>query len=164
MAGLDRFSALRVGWLARSLALIAVAAGLLVAMDRPADARVRFGIGIGFPLFGWHHPRYYAPPPPPIYYAPPPVYYPPPATYYAPPPTYYPPPAAYYPPPARPYYPAPGYASMLPPDALPASPMYQGPGGQTCREYSTTVYISGRPQPSYGTACLQPDGTWRLVN
>ncbi len=57
------------------------------------------------------------------------------------------PPAYYYPPPV--YYPPPGDAQAQ---------------GQTCREYQSTTMIDGRPQPTYGTACLQPDGTWRIVN
>jgi surface antigen len=32
-----------------------------------------------------------------------------------------------------------------------------------CREYSQTVRIGNQVQESYGTACLQPDGTWRIV-
>ncbi|PCJ95700.1 MAG: hypothetical protein COA52_03510 [Hyphomicrobiales bacterium] len=30
-----------------------------------------------------------------------------------------------------------------------------------CREYSHTIYIDGRPETAKGTACRQPDGTWR---
>lgn len=30
-----------------------------------------------------------------------------------------------------------------------------------CREYSHTIYIDGRPETARGTACRQPDGTWR---
>ena len=36
----------------------------------------------------------------------------------------------------------------------------QGP----CREYQTSVVIDGRTQTAYGTACRQPDGTWRVAN
>jgi surface antigen len=35
--------------------------------------------------------------------------------------------------------------------------------GTYCRPYSQAVNIGGRLQESYGTACLQPDGTWRTV-
>ena len=82
-------------------------------------------------------------------------------SYYYPPPYYYPP-AYYYPPPVY-YAPAPVYGTVqpLPP---PAAPAYQDGSGQTCREYQTTVQVDGQWQPSYGTACLQPDGTWRMVN
>ncbi len=32
-----------------------------------------------------------------------------------------------------------------------------------CREYTGTVIIGGQEQPSYGTACMQPDGSWEIV-
>ncbi|NQW10778.1 MAG: hypothetical protein HQ481_12970 [Alphaproteobacteria bacterium] len=35
-------------------------------------------------------------------------------------------------------------------------------GGQ-CREYSTISTINGEPVEIYGTACRQPDGSWRIV-
>jgi len=80
----------------------------------------------------------------PLFYAPPPVVY-------APPPVVYAPPAAYAPAPAD-YAPAPA-----------AAPYGAAPATQTCREYQSTIQVNGQPQPSYGTACLQPDGTWRIV-
>src|SRR6266851_390410 len=63
-------------------------------------------------------------------------------------PSYYypPPPAVAYPPPA------PAYA---PPAAEP-----QG----ECREYQSTTTIAGQPESVVGTACRQPDGTWRIIN
>lgn len=48
--------------------------------------------------------------------------------------------------------------------ATPASPPYTAPNGQTCREYQSTAVIGGQRQQTYGTACLQPDGSWRIVN
>jgi surface antigen len=33
-----------------------------------------------------------------------------------------------------------------------------------CREYQTSVVIDGRTETAYGTACRQPDGTWRIVS
>jgi surface antigen len=36
-------------------------------------------------------------------------------------------------------------------------------GGTYCREYQQTVTIDGKQERSYGTACRQPDGTWRIV-
>lgn len=74
-------------------------------------------------------------------FAPVPAYYPPPPVYYAPPPPVY-----YVPPPADEPAPVPAAAS------------------RQCREYSTTTVIAGAPQEVYGTACLQPDGTWRIVH
>jgi surface antigen len=35
-------------------------------------------------------------------------------------------------------------------------------GGVSCREFSQTVVIGGRSEESYGTACRQPDGSWRI--
>ncbi len=34
-------------------------------------------------------------------------------------------------------------------------------GAYDCRDYTHTVYIDGRPQALRGTACRNPDGTWR---
>lgn len=41
---------------------------------------------------------------------------------------------------------------------------YQAPGGMYCREYQQTVVVGGQPQQSHGTACRQPDGSWRVSN
>jgi surface antigen len=35
--------------------------------------------------------------------------------------------------------------------------------GLYCREFQQTVTVSGRTETAYGTACRQPDGTWRIV-
>lgn len=40
---------------------------------------------------------------------------------------------------------------------------YQSAVGQPCREYQQTIIIGGREERGYGTACRQPDGTWRTV-
>jgi hypothetical protein len=56
------------------------------------------------------------------------------------------------PPPPRPYR-----------NAYPADESYNY-SGDTClqeREYTTTVQIGGRNVEAYGTACLQPDGSWK---
>jgi hypothetical protein len=118
-----------------ALVLAAGLLGLAVALPGAAEAR-------GFVSFGFS-----APLGPPAYYYPPPAYYPPPPAYYPPAPAYYYPPPAYYAPPQ-------GYA----PPAAPSA----GQGGN-CREYQSTTTIDGRKQPTYGTACLQPDGSWRIV-
>lgn len=74
-----------------------------------------------------------------------------------------PPPVRYYvPPPPVVYAPAPYGGPNL--SAVPASPVYQAQNGQYCREYQATVVVAGVPQASYGTACLMPDGAWRVVN
>ena len=35
--------------------------------------------------------------------------------------------------------------------------------GLYCREFQQTVTINGRTETAYGTACREPDGTWRIV-
>lgn len=37
-------------------------------------------------------------------------------------------------------------------------------GGNYCREYTQTIYVGGRQETGTGTACQQPDGTWRIVS
>ena len=36
--------------------------------------------------------------------------------------------------------------------------------GEYCREFQQTIYVGGQQETGYGTACRQPDGTWRIVN
>ncbi len=36
--------------------------------------------------------------------------------------------------------------------------------GEYCREFQQNVTIGGKVQKSYGTACRQPDGQWKIVN
>jgi hypothetical protein len=36
--------------------------------------------------------------------------------------------------------------------------------GRYCREFYRTVTIGGRSEQAYGTACMQPDGSWELVS
>jgi surface antigen len=43
-------------------------------------------------------------------------------------------------------------------------PAYQTSGGEYCREYQQTIVVGGETQSAYGTACRQPDGTWRIIN
>jgi surface antigen len=35
--------------------------------------------------------------------------------------------------------------------------------GSYCREFQQTVNIGGKTEQAFGTACRQPDGTWRVV-
>ncbi|MDG2269863.1 MAG: hypothetical protein P8M28_05545 [Alphaproteobacteria bacterium] len=35
--------------------------------------------------------------------------------------------------------------------------------GATCREYQTTVSVDGKEQGDFGTACQQPDGSWKVI-
>lgn len=125
--------------------LAAGAFGLLLAGAAPAAARTSVGIGIGIPLYG---PGYYAPPPYPYYGYPSPYYapaYPPPPAYYGAPPDY------------GPGYPPPEPGSYGPPGD-------QGPPpDQNCRETRSVATVNGQRQWVYGTACQQPDGSWRNV-
>lgn len=41
---------------------------------------------------------------------------------------------------------------------------YQTNAGQYCREYQQTIVVGGRTEEAYGTACRQPDGSWKVVN
>ena len=36
--------------------------------------------------------------------------------------------------------------------------------GAYCREYQQTVTVGGKTEQAYGTACRQPDGSWRIVD
>ncbi len=45
------------------------------------------------------------------------------------------------------------YGSVVP------GPAYQA-NGVSCRPYTHTIYIDGKPQTARGTACRNPDGTW----
>jgi hypothetical protein len=70
------------------------------------------------------------------------------------------------------FYPAPVYP-YPDPNALPAiAALPPGPPPatvapapqQTCREYQGDAIIDGSNEPFYGTACLEPDGQWHIVN
>jgi surface antigen len=37
-------------------------------------------------------------------------------------------------------------------------------GNQYCREYRSTANVAGKNQQVYGTACRQPDGSWKVVS
>jgi hypothetical protein len=74
-------------------------------------------------------------------------YYP----YYAP---YYAP--AYYPPPAVVYAP--------PPVVVAPTPVVAPAPTSNCRQYRGDATVDGANQPFYGTACLQADGRWHIVN
>ncbi len=47
------------------------------------------------------------------------------------------------------------------------TPVRDGRNAQSnayCREYQTTVILDGKEQSAYGTACQQPDGSWKVVS
>lgn len=68
-------------------------------------------------------------------------------------------------------YPGPVYyqSSYVPNYVAPPAPRpeelatYNDSEQTYCREYTQQVRIDGQIQESYGTACLQPDGSWRVV-
>ncbi len=37
-------------------------------------------------------------------------------------------------------------------------------GDEYCREFQTEITVGGQKEKSYGTACRQPDGSWKIVN
>ena len=39
---------------------------------------------------------------------------------------------------------------------------YQLANGQYCRQYTQTIMIGGEKHETYGTACRQADGTWKI--
>jgi surface antigen len=48
-----------------------------------------------------------------------------------------------------------------PVQAVAARPAYDQ---SNCREYTSTITVAGQPSQQVGTACQQPDGSWRIVN
>lgn len=42
-------------------------------------------------------------------------------------------------------------------------PSYKSSGGQDCREFTQTIYVGGKSETAKGTACRNPDGTWRII-
>lgn len=52
-----------------------------------------------------------------------------------------------------------GHAGVV----TPTRTFEQAPG-QFCREYQQTIMVAGQEQRSFGTACRQPDGSWKVVN
>lgn len=41
---------------------------------------------------------------------------------------------------------------------------YRNSGGQFCRDYFTSVQISGKNQQAFGSACRVPDGHWKIIS
>lgn len=144
----------------RMLAGLGLAAALFVSIPAFAD-HVSIGVGIGDGGYGrggyggyrhgYYDHGYYGYP---AYYPDYPGYYP----YYGAPPT-----VVYAPAPQVVYAPAPVAVAAPVVNANPASPTYTNSNGQTCREYQSSSNISGTMQQTNGTACLQPDGSWRVV-
>ncbi len=143
-------------------ALVLTAIAVPLAPASAARVSVGIGIGGGYGGYGYYGPRYYGGYYP-AYYG----YYP--GYYYAPPPTtvvYTQPSVVYSEPQPQPqqqvvYQAAPGSASA-PVASDQSLPTYKDSKGRTCREYQASTPDSSQP-PVYGTACLQPDGSWHVV-
>jgi hypothetical protein len=133
-------------WAVPVLAALALGLGL-VATPAPAKAEIFIGFSSGH----WRHPHHW-------HYR----FIGPPVVFYGPPAYYRPPPPAVYVAPAPVYVPGPIYSEPL--RVSPAGPSYRSSNGLTCREYQTTVTVGGQVQNAYGTACLQPDGQWKVVD
>jgi surface antigen len=69
-------------------------------------------------------------------------------------------PPVYYGPPPVAYAPYSGPVQIVPS----SRPAYRAADGRYCREYQATITVDGKYQPAYGTACLGPDGAWRIVD
>ena len=40
---------------------------------------------------------------------------------------------------------------------------YQRASGEYCREFQQEIEIGGQTERGYGTACRQPDGSWKII-
>jgi len=38
-----------------------------------------------------------------------------------------------------------------------------GSSGLQCREFQQSIIVGGKEEQAYGTACLQPDGSWKIT-
>ena len=52
------------------------------------------------------------------------------------------------------------------PAVLPEQPAYTANQEEPayCREYTKKIIVEGNEEMAYGTACLQEDGNWRIMN
>lgn len=41
---------------------------------------------------------------------------------------------------------------------------YKNEEGEDCRDFESTMTIDGKTEVAHGRACLQPDGSWKIVN
>lgn len=48
-------------------------------------------------------------------------------------------------------------------DPIPARRPQAAPAKPYCREFQRKVAVGERPERAYGVACLQPDGSWKVV-
>lgn len=129
----------------RVLSAVAVVIAVLgLAQPAQADPRRHDGWNDGWSggwRDDWDRPRRYQRPPRQVF-----MVYPPPPVIYAQP------------------SPRVVFTEPAPVQATPISPPYTDGYGRYCREYQSTLSVGGASQRGYGTACLQPDGSWRIVN
>lgn len=148
-----------LGAFATAAAAAILGLGVVALAPRPASADVFIGFGTGWGWQGHHYRPHYRPYFRPFYR---PRHFGPRVIFFGPPVVYVPPPRLVYPPqPQRVYIPAP---VSQPVRVNPASEPYRASNGLTCREYQTTATVGGQTRNVYGTACLQPDGAWRIVD
>ena len=65
-----------------------------------------------------------------------------------------------------PLYVGPRYAPPPPAVVVPSTQAASRQPTADClqvREYQTEIVVGGRTVPAYGDACLQPDGSWKIV-
>ncbi|AWJ92216.1 hypothetical protein Sp245p_20800 (plasmid) [Azospirillum baldaniorum] len=156
----------RVGAVCGGMVFGLMLAAGLTALPGAAQARSSVFLSFGGPVYPDHPPphRHFHGYPPVVYGAPvygTPVYGPPVYVVPAPPPVVYVQPAPVPAPPPAVVFTEPTPAPIA---ATPTGPAYMARDGQLCREYQTTVMVGGLAQPGYGTACRQPDGSWRVIN
>ncbi len=48
--------------------------------------------------------------------------------------------------------------------ATQTSDTYTDDEGRYCREFQSTIKVGKKYEPAYGTACMQPDGSWQVVH
>lgn len=66
--------------------------------------------------------------------------------------------------PSYPYAPyQPNYVTPPSPPPQPPSTYIDDQSGAYCREFSQAERIGNQVRESFGTACLQPDGSWHIV-
>jgi len=62
-----------------------------------------------------------------------------------------------------PYPPPPAYRTYRYVETRPAARPASAPACRQTREYTTDVKIGEQVLPAYGTACLQDDGSWKII-
>jgi len=63
-----------------------------------------------------------------------------------------------------PYPPLPRYRTYRNVETVPAARPAPKPACRQTREYTTEVKIGDQVLPAYGTACLQADGSWKIIS